>query len=72
MRYAFEAGKDRRVMHIARTNRLGQMLYWSDGGVATIGACEKRLGLRLDRTINAPWGLGRPICRVCLRAAEKE
>lgn len=47
-------GRRGRVMHYASFDRLGNMT-----GTALCG----RSGF--SRSINAPWGLGRPICRDC-------
>ena len=57
MRYLFRVpGATRRVMHIARFDEVGQMLNESL-------CCRSGF----NRSINAPWGLGRPVCKVCKR-----
>ncbi len=55
MRYLFRTpGAERRVMHIARFSESGAMLD------------ESLCGMRgFNRSINAPWGLGRPECKRC-------
>lgn len=61
MRYLFRApGAERRVMHIA---------VFSPTGVMTGTALCGRDGF--NRSINAPWGLGRPRCKVCVRRAAR-
>ena len=60
MRYLFAApGGDRRVMHIAAHDNLGNMTGHP--------LCGTRLGRPFNRSINAPWGLGRPVCKHCKR-----
>jgi hypothetical protein len=59
VRYIFEAGAPRRVMHIERHDQLGRETWAALCGI----------DLPFNRTINAPWGLGRRICKNCLRAA---
>jgi len=49
-------GAQRRVMHIAAFDRAGNMLDKA--------LCGRR---GFNRSINAPWGLGRPRCKDCLR-----
>ena len=59
MRYIYERGKRRRVMHIARYDSLGHLLMssfcWSP--------------LPFDTTVNVP--LGRKTCKNCLRNIER-
>lgn len=57
MRYIWEAGIPRRVMHI-----------WEDGSFPFKAVCGIRLAF--NRSINAPWG--RRLCKRCLKAQEKE
>jgi len=58
MRYVFEAGAPkRRVMHVQQHDRLGEPLF-----VAICGA-----DLPFNRSINAPFALGRRVCKHCLR-----
>jgi hypothetical protein len=60
MRYLFATpGANRRVMHIAEHDHLGEMTGRP--------LCSVRLPF--DRSINAPWGLGRPVCKHCRRKA---
>jgi len=56
MRYIWEKGKPRRVMHIQRFDRSGQASMSALCGI----------DLNFNRTINAPWGLGRKVCKKCL------
>ena len=51
-------GAARRVMHIERCDITGRGLMQPLCG-------ERRF--RFNTTINAPFGLGRPVCRRCLR-----
>jgi hypothetical protein len=44
--------------------RTGANLGWQD--------TEDALQSGFNRSINAPWGLGRPRCKKCMRAEEKE
>ena len=64
MRYMFKTGKgvNRRVMHIAQFDGVGNMT----------GEALCRIKYFFDRTINAPFGLGRPVCKNCKRALQKE
>lgn len=57
MRYIWEAGKNKRVMHI--------MKFTSTG----IGLNEAIFGIEqnFNRSINAPFSLGRKICNNCLK-----
>jgi hypothetical protein len=48
-------------MHIAKHDALGQMLDEP--------LCPTRL--RFNRSINAPWGLGRPVCKRCRKIAQE-
>lgn len=57
MMYVFEAGS-RRVMHIARYTPSGEMLFE--------GLCGRG---RLNRSINAPFALGKKVCAHCERIA---
>lgn len=61
MRYVFEAGRPRRVMHIQRHLITGQPLFDA--------IC--RIGLPFNRTINAPFALGRRVCRRCIKLLEE-
>jgi len=61
MRYIFEAGKPRRVMHISKHDYLGRELMEAVCGI----------NHRFDRTINAPFALGRKLCKNCLRKLEE-
>ena len=60
MRYLFNAGRgvNRRVMHIAEHNVTGDMT----------GYALCKIGNSFNRSINAPFGLGRPVCKKCRRA----
>ena len=60
MRYVFEAGS-KRVMHIARFTASGEMLWQ--------GLCGRG---RLNRSINAPFALGKKVCAHCSRVAMSE
>jgi hypothetical protein len=63
MRYLFATpGAESRVMHISRHDSYGHELMQP--------LCHVRLPF--NRTINAPFGLGRPVCRRCLRAAQED
>lgn len=62
MRYIYATRSGQRVMHIARHDALGEMLWEPLCG---------RAALRFDRSINAPWSLGRGVCRDC-KARAKE
>lgn len=55
MQYIWEAGKSRRVMHIQKHTIAGQPLM----------AALCNISHAFNRTINAPWGLGRRICINC-------
>lgn len=59
MRYIFECGKPRRVMHIQKFTVSGHPLMESLCGIS----------LNFDRTINVPFGLGRSICKNCKKEA---
>jgi len=59
MRYIWEAGKDGRVMHIQKFNSLGV-------GLAE-ALCE--IDHNFNRSVNAPFGLGRKICKNCQEIA---
>ena len=57
MRFLFRVpGAERRVMHIMRFTETGEKTF-----EALCGASG------FNRSINAPWGLGRPRCKRCLR-----
>lgn len=56
MRYLYEESKPRRAMHIMKFNLLGEMTM--------IAFCN--IKLNFNRSINAPFGLGRKICKNCL------
>ena len=60
MRYIWEKGKPRRVMHIEKTDKVGTPL-----GVAICGIPHN-----FNRSINAPWGLGRKVCKNCKKDGE--
>lgn len=55
MRYIWESGKDKRVMHIQKHNFAG------------VGLAESLCHIKhnFDRSINAPFGLGRKVCENC-------
>ena len=57
MRYIWESGKDKRVMHIQKHTETG------------VGIMEALCNINhnFDGTINAPFGLGRTICKNCLK-----
>ena len=55
MRYIYEAGKRRRVMHIQRHTATGEMTNEAICGIKH----------NFNRSINAPFGLGRKICKKC-------
>ncbi len=57
MRYLYESGKSKRVMHIMRFDNIGNAIFES--------LCD--IKINFNRSINAPFGLGRKICRNCLR-----
>ena len=59
-RYLYRSGKgvNRRVMHIAEFNKLGEMT-----GQALCG-----IDYQFNVSINAPFGLGRLVCRNCRKA----
>ncbi len=56
-RYLYRSGKgvNRRVMHIAEFNKAGEMT-----GQALCG-----IDYLFNISINAPFGLGRPVCKNC-------
>ena len=57
MRYIWEADKGRRrVMHIQKFPPTGETM-------PIIAMCK--IGHKFDRSINAPFGLGRKICKRC-------
>lgn len=51
----------RRVMHIQRYTAIGKATWWS--------LCNRG---PFNRGINAPFSLGRPICKDCLRKLEAQ
>ncbi len=55
MRYIYERGKRKRVMHIQKFTQTGEMLMESLCGI----------DLSFNKTINAPFKLGRPVCKNC-------
>jgi len=57
MQFIWEAGKRRRVMHIAR--------FTPDGRNTMRALCG--VGHNFDRSINAPFALGRKVCNRCLK-----
>ena len=58
-RYIWESGKKRRVMHIARLDAVT--------GHPVGALCG--INHPFDRSINAPWAMGRPVCKSCKREA---
>lgn len=60
MRYIYERGKRRRVMHIATFTTIGQMLLIAQCGTP----------LDFDTSVNVP--LGRRICKNCRRAINND
>ncbi len=60
MRYLYESGKGRRVMHIMKFDKLGNAIFES--------LCN--IKLNFNRSINAPFGLGRKICKNCRKEIE--
>ena len=61
MRYIWHTGdkRGRRVMHIERFTVLGEQTWTSVCGRSPLGG--------FNRSINAPFSLGRPVCRLCRR-----
>ena len=59
MRYLYESGKRRRVMHLERFMATGEETF--------AALCGMRL--HFNRSINVP--LGRKTCKVCLKRAEE-
>ena len=57
MRYLWEKGKPRRVLHIQKFNNIGR------GSMQTL--CKIKLSF--NASINAPFTLGRKVCKNCLR-----
>ena len=57
MRYIYESNKSERVMHIQRFNL--------DGSALMKAIC--RINLKFNRTINAPFALGRKVCKRCIK-----
>lgn len=62
MSYIYEGSKPRRRMHLQR--------YQSDGTPLLAALCGIRLPF--NRSINEPWGLGRKVCRKCLKVRKEE
>jgi hypothetical protein len=60
MRYIWESGKDKRVMHIAKYSVTGKMQFEA--------LCN--INHPFNRSINAPFGLGRKICKRCEKIAQ--
>jgi len=56
MRYIWETGRNRRVMHIQKFPPTGETM-------PIIALCK--IGHRFNRSINAPWAFGRKICKRC-------
>ena len=63
MRYLYRRGpgSKRRVMHLALFNAV-------TGGPIMRPLCGR--GTDYNTTINAPFGLGRPVCKDCTRRAQ--
>lgn len=62
MRFVFRTpGANRRVMHIERHTVTGAETFQP--------LCDTPGPF--NRTINAPWGLGRPVCKRCERIAAR-
>ena len=57
MNYVYERGKGRRVMHIEKTDMAGNSTMKSLCGTK----------LPFDTTINAPFALGKKVCKNCLK-----
>lgn len=55
MRYIWEAGKDKMVMHIMKFSPAGEMSFKALCGVQR----------NFNRSINAPFALGRKVCKRC-------
>ena len=55
MRYIWEVGKNRRVMHIMKFSPSGEMLMKAICGIQH----------KFNRSINAPFGLGQKVCKRC-------
>jgi len=62
MRYIWRTGdlRHERVMHIEACSRTGE------GSMTAL--CGREPAGGFNRSINAPFALGRPLCKVCLRA----
>lgn len=60
--YIYVAGKKHRVMHIQKFSYTG------------VGLMRALCGINLpfDRTINAPFALGRKVCVNCIKVANKD
>ena len=62
IRYIWETGKPNRVMHIGSISQVGDELLVARCGIPH----------QFNRSINAPFGLGRKICKKCRQVvAEK-
>ncbi len=59
--FVFEAGKTRRVMHLAK---------YDQGGMLFAALCE--IAIPFNRYINEPLGLGRKVCKKCERIRFRE
>ena len=62
MRYIWETGKARRVMHVQAHTVTGEPLMAALCGIDH----------QFNRSINAPWGLGRKICKNCRRESTED
>ena len=62
MNYVWETGKGRRIMHIQAHTRAGQPLWTALCGIRH----------RFNRSINAPWGLGRKVCQSCQNECQED
>ena len=63
MRYIWESGVKRRVMHIGQYDRLGNFRLQAICG---------RSKVAFNRSINAPFKLGKPVCKRCLASLEDQ
>jgi len=57
MRYIWESGKKRSVMHIAKYTKTGEMLFEAVCGIKQ----------EFNRSINAPFTFGKRVCKNCLK-----
>lgn len=60
MKYIYERGKLNRKMHIQKVTTSGEMLMKA--------ICD--IDLNFNSTINAPFTLGRGVCKKCKRKAQ--